>query len=109
MKKTFSFTAKNKIPARQVEAIKHDVKKYLAREQKKKLPEGADFWEFDCRFGFTEEAAEVIKISEIRPSISKAFDEGQEGFYLEILAKPGSKPKKSPVTSNSKPADEQKD
>lgn len=94
MKKTFSFTAKNKIPARQMEAIKFEVKKYIARENRKVIPEGFDFWEFDCRFGFTEDSAEIIKFVNIRSCISMAFDEGKDGFYLEILAKPAINSKK---------------
>ena len=97
MKKTFSFKSENKTPARRVEAIKNEVKKYIARERRKSTPEGVDFWEFDCRFGFTEETAEVIKFVDIRSCISQAFDEGKESFYLEILAKAGHKPKRPKV------------
>lgn len=97
MKKTFSFKSKNKVPARQLDAIKFEVKKYVARERRKPTPKGVDFWEFDCRFGFTEDTAEVIKFVDIRSCISRAFDEGKESFYLEILAKPGYKPKKPKV------------
>jgi hypothetical protein len=95
MKKTFSFKSEKKAPERQMEAIKSEVKKYIGREKRKATPDGVDFWEFDCRFGFTEEAAEEIKFVDIRSCISRAFEEGQESFYLEILAKPGHKPKKS--------------
>jgi len=97
MKKTFSFKSKNKVPARQLDAIKFEVKKYIGRERRKPTPEGVDFWEFDCRFGFTEDTAEVIKFVDIRSCISRAFDEGKEGFYLEILAKPGHKPNRPRV------------
>ncbi len=97
MKKTFSFKVKNKIPARQIESIKGEIKKYIARERRKPTPKGVDFWEFDCRFGLTEESAAVVKLVDVRNYISKAFDEGEESFYLEILSKPGHKPKKLKV------------
>jgi hypothetical protein len=87
MEKTFSFKQEKIDPARQVEAIKHEVKKYIDREKRKTLPEGFDMWRFDCRFGFTEDTAEVIKFMDIRACISRAFDEGKDSFYLEILAK----------------------
>lgn len=87
MKKTFSFKSEKIAPARQMEAIKNEVKKYIDREKRKTLPEGFDLWRFDCRFGFTEDTAEVIKFMDIRPCISRAFDEGKESFYLEILVK----------------------
>jgi hypothetical protein len=108
MKKTFSFTARNKAPARQMEAIKFEVKKYIAREKRKTTPEGVDFWEFDCRFGFTEDEAEVIKFVDIRACISKAFDEGKDSFYLEILAKAGHKPVKKKVEATEENKNEKK-
>ena len=49
MKKTFRLTHEKIQPARLMESIKNEVRKYLKRERAKKLPEGADFWDFDCR------------------------------------------------------------
>ena len=94
MKKTFSFKSEKIAPERQREAINREIKKYIAREMRKTPPSGFDYWEFDCRFGFTEDAAAVIEFLDIRSCISRAFEEGQEGFYLEILAKPGHRPKR---------------
>ena len=101
MKKTFIMShPKIKLP-RLVEAIKYEVKKYIKRERGKKLPEGADFWDFDCRFGADQENSEVIHLSAaINKSISQAEADQLESFYLEILAKPGyrtKKPNDSPV------------
>jgi hypothetical protein len=93
MKKTFKLThEKIKLP-RLVEAIKHEVKKYIKRERRRVLPEGADYWDFDCRFGTDEASSEVIHLSEISKSISWAESEQLESFYLEILAKPCSRKK----------------
>jgi len=59
MKKTFKLThQKLKLP-RLVDAIKHEVKKYIKRERRRVLPEGADYWDFDCRFGTDEASSEV--------------------------------------------------
>ena len=97
MKKTFKLShPKIKVP-RLVEAAKYVVRKYVKRERRRNLPEGVDFWEFDCKFGFTEDTAEPIQFVDIRSCISRAFDEGKESFYLEILAKAGHKPKKPKV------------
>lgn len=94
MKKTFKLIhAKIKYP-RLIEAAKHDVKKYIKREQRKTLPEGVDFWDFDCRFGHTEEEAKTIHISEINKCIDEAEELQLESFYLEILAKKGLRVKK---------------
>jgi hypothetical protein len=88
MKKTFKLThEKIKIP-RLFDAIKHEVKKYIKRERRRALPENADFWDFDCRFGADEASSKVIHVSEINKSISWAESEQLKSFYLEIMAKP---------------------
>jgi hypothetical protein len=94
MKKTFKLThPKIKVP-RLVEAIKHEVKKYIKRERKKNLPENVDFWDFDCRYGIDKTDSKVIHVSDINKHISQAESEQLESFYLEILAKPGHRSKK---------------
>jgi len=94
MKKTFKLShPKIKLP-RLVEAIKHEVKKYIKRERNKQLPPGADFWDFDCKFGPDEASSTVIHVSDINKAISAAEAEQLESFYLEILAKPGVRSKK---------------
>jgi len=94
MKKTFTLSHPKLKVSRVVESIKNDVRKYLRRERKKKLPENANFWNFDCKFGHTEKEAEKIH----EPEIIKCIDEAEylklDSFYLEILAKPGFKEKK---------------
>jgi hypothetical protein len=94
MKKTFIFAHPKIKRPRRVEAIKHEVKKYLKRERNKKLPPTVDFWDFDCRFGDDEANSEVIHVSAINKSIDQADSRQLESFYLEILAKPGHRTKK---------------
>ena len=94
MKKTFKLTHPKIKVARLVESVKHDVSKYLKRERKKKLPEGADFWDFDCKFGPTAEESKVIHVAEIGKFINTAEEQQLESFYLEILAKPAIRTKK---------------
>ncbi len=94
MKKTFKLThPKIKVP-RLAEAVKHEVKKYLKRERNKKLPEGVDFWDFDCKFGHTFEESKKIHLSEISKCIDDAQEQQLDSFYVEILAKPGHRMKK---------------
>ncbi len=89
MKKTYSLIhPKIKVP-RLVDSIKHDVRKYLKRERRKKLPEGVDYWDFDCKFGSTEDDAKVVHVAEVSKSIDSALDQELDSFYVEILAKPG--------------------
>jgi Family of unknown function (DUF6172) len=99
MKKTFKLThPKLKLP-RLVEAIKYEVRKYIARERRKRLPEGVDYWDFDCKYGVDEASSEVIHISTINKHISQAESDGLESFYLEVMVKPGYRMKRSPADS----------
>ena len=87
MKKTFKLTHNKLHPDRLVDAIKHEVKKYIKRERNRKLPDGTDYWDFDCRFGADEGICDVIHMSEINKSIDGAVEDKLESFYLEILAR----------------------
>lgn len=89
MKKTFSLTSPSHQPARVVEQIKSDVRKYVKRERRKPLPEGVDFWDFDCKVGAGESAPEKKHVEEIVPAIDQAAAAGSESVYIEILAKHG--------------------
>ena len=94
MKKTFTLVhPKIKYP-RLVDAVRGDVKKYLKRERRKELPDGFDFWDFDCKFGPTAEEAKVIHVAEIGKCINAVEVEQLESFYLEILAKATRRTKK---------------
>ena len=94
MKKTFKMTHPKIKGPRLVEAIKHEVKKYIKRERRKTLPPNVDYWDFDCRYGEDEASSEVIHLSEINKFISQAESKQLESFYLEILVKPGYRSKK---------------
>ena len=94
MKKVYQIKVENKVPERQVDSIKHDVKKYISRERRKKLPEDMDFWDFDCRIGKAQEEAKEVHHSAINEKISAYLSEGMDSFYLEILAKPVKRQKK---------------
>ncbi|WP_214000760.1 DUF6172 family protein [Arsukibacterium sp.] len=87
MKKTFALTHPKLQPARLVDAIKHEIKKYLARERRKSLPDGTDYWTFDCRFGASEAEAKQIFTSEINKQIDAAAAAQLPEFYIEILAR----------------------
>jgi hypothetical protein len=89
MKKTFKLSHPKLALPRHVDAIKHEVKKYVRRERNKVLPENADYWDFDCRFGADDASSQVIHLSEINKYIDEAESNKVESFYLEILAKPG--------------------
>ena len=89
MKKTFTLTHPKIKYDRLIDGVKHDIKKYVKRERNKQLPEDADFWDFDCKFGNTEAEAEVLHLKEINQKIDEAATASRESFYIEIIVKEG--------------------
>ena len=89
MKKTFPLAVEGKNPARLLEATKHEIRKYVKRERRRDLPEGVDFWDFDCQFGPSQEAATATHLAEITTLIDALVMSGGTQFYVEILAKHG--------------------
>jgi len=89
VKKTFKINIDGKNRDRVLEATKHEIRQYMKRERNKTLPEGVDFWDFDCRFGLTQEAAASVHVANITALIDAAAQEGADAFYLELIAKPG--------------------
>ena len=105
MKKTFRLTHPKIKVARLFESVKYDVRRYIKRERKKELPEGADFWDFDCKFGASAENSEVIHVAELDKFIDGAEEQQLKSFYVEILAKPRhrtKKPKQEPESDGIK-------
>lgn len=89
MKKTFSLAQEGKNPDRLLDATKHEIRKYLKRERNRALPEGVDFWDFDCRFGSSEALSQIAHVAELIALIDALAKEGGPQFYIEILAKHG--------------------
>ena len=94
MKKTFKLAHPTIKVARLVESVRRDVRKYLKRERRRALPEGADFWDFDCKVGSTAEESKVIHVADIGKFIDAAQELQLESFYVEIVAKPGHRTKR---------------
>lgn len=93
MKKVFKLTDDKKKPERLLEAIKHDLKKYMKRERSKKLPEGATFWDFACKFGPSEDKAEAVTVLELNKSLDAAVAAKETQCYVEVMAQAIAKPK----------------
>lgn len=87
MKKTFTLAHPKKKPARVVDAIKSEVKKYIKRERNKKLPQDTNYWAFDCKFGNTEDEARDVHQNAIGKMIDAAVQAGQDSFYVEVIAR----------------------
>ena len=89
MRKIFALTHEGRHPDRVLEAVKHEIGKYLKRERRRELPEGVDFLDFDCRVGATKETAQVVHLSALNAQLDVVAREGAEQAYVEVLAKPG--------------------
>lgn len=94
MKKSFLLTHPKIQLDRLVDSIRAEVNKYLKRERNKKLPEGFDFWDFDCRFGTSPESALPVHVSALSKAVGEAKRTSGDSCYVEILAKPKKRIKK---------------
>jgi hypothetical protein len=88
VKKTFQLRIEGKNPARMLDATKHEIRQYIRRERRKLLPEGMDFWDFDCRFGTRMDDAQDVHVATLTTLIDAVATEGGTQFYLELLARP---------------------
>ena len=91
MRKTYPLQAEGRHPDRVLDAVKHDVRKYLKRERRRPLPEGVDFWDFACRFGLSAEVAETVHLSAVISSIDTAAKEQATQVYVEIITTHGNR------------------
>ena len=89
MKKTFPLNIEGKHRDRLLEATKHEIRKYVKRQRRVPLPEGVDFWDFDCKFGTSADNATVVHFATITGLIDAVAKDGGDAFYLELLAKVG--------------------
>lgn len=94
MKKTFPIIVEKNAPERVIEAIKSELRKYVKRERNKKLPEGFDFWDFDCKVGHKVEEATELHVAEINAALDHALEDKWETIHFEILAKPAVRSRK---------------
>ena len=94
MKKCFPLSHPKIHPDRLIDSIRAEVNKYLKRERNKKLPEGFDFWDFDCRVGTSPESALSIHVSALSKAVGETKGTSGDSCYVEILAKPKKRIKK---------------
>jgi hypothetical protein len=89
MKKTFTLNIEGRNRDRVLDAVKHEVRKYVARERRRPLAPGVDFLDFDCKFGLSQATAAVAHLSTLTSLIDEAAKGGADQFYVEILARAG--------------------
>ena len=99
MKKVFKLTDPKKHEDRVLEAVKHEIRKYVKRERKKDLPEKATmYWDFDCKVGASAEDAKAVVFEELIKARDAVKATGAAEMYVEILAKAVPKPLKEEVS-----------
>ncbi len=89
MKKTYALNIEGKNRDRLLDASKHDIRKYVKRERAKALPEGADFWDFDCKVGASDATAAPVHFAEVMAAVDALVKDGADQFYVAITGKPG--------------------
>lgn len=89
MRKTYPLRPEGKHPDRVLDAVKHDIRKYIKRQRRVPLPAGVDFWDFDCRLGATQHTAEAMHPATLIAQLDALAKSGGETAYVELLVKPG--------------------
>lgn len=89
MKKLFQLQVEGRNRDRLLDASKHEVRKYVARQRRAALPEGVDYWDFACRFGSTEADAADVHFATLIGHMDAAGKAGADAFFVSILGQPG--------------------
>ena len=106
MKQSFQLDLPNRHRDRLLEASKHTVRKYVARQRRAPLPPGSDYWDFACRFGSTEQEATDVHFATLIALMDSAAGRGENTFFVSILGHavvrgPRTKPAATPVSLDS--------
>ena len=89
MKKLFQLNVEGRNSDRLLDASKHEVRKYVARQRRAALPEGVDYWDFACRFGSTEADATEVHFATLISLMDEAGKAGADAFFVSILGTRG--------------------
>ena len=85
MKKTFQLHVEGKNSDRLLDAIKHDIRKYVKRERNKGIPAEFDYITFACKLGNDADSAKDIHVGEIIKAVDVIAKTDQSSFYVEII------------------------
>ncbi len=53
------------------------------------MPDGVDFWDFDCKLGASETDAAPVHFAALITGVDALVKDGAEQFYVEIISKHG--------------------
>ncbi len=108
MKQSFQLDLPGRQRERWLDASKHTVRKYVARQRRAPLPEGSDYWDFACRFGSTEQEATEVHFATLIALMDAAAARGENAFFVSIrghaaVRGPQTKPSAAMPTEDSEP------
>ena len=86
MNKTYKLIDEKRDKERVVDAIKHEVRKYIKREKNKVLPEGVDFWNLECKISKDKDALAFVEFPSLIKMIDTLVEEKAESLNIEILS-----------------------
>jgi hypothetical protein len=84
VKQSFQLDLPARARERWLDASKHIVRKYVARQRRAPLPAGTDYWDFACRFGSTEQSATEVHFATLIPLMDAAAGRGENTFFVSI-------------------------
>ncbi len=84
MRKTFYLNSDRRPRVRLIEAYKYEIKNYIRREKRKKLPKGYIRWHFTYAFGFDKKEPYSVELADLMGYIQRAKTEAEESFFVEI-------------------------
>ena len=103
MKKTFQIAIEGKNRERLLDRVKHDIRKYQKRERGRAVPEGAHYWDFDCRLGVTEDVAAAVQVADLISQVDALAKAGADSCYVEILARAAVRKPRAPTADTVPP------
>jgi hypothetical protein len=89
VKKLFQLAVEGRNRDRLLDASKHEVRKYAARQRRASLPQGVDYWDFACRFGLTEAQATEVHFATLIGLMDEAGKSGADAIFVSILGRAG--------------------
>lgn len=92
MKKLFPLHHPRKADGRVLDAIKHEVRKYVQRELNKAHPDGAPRRTFSCRVGASEANTQETTLKGISAAIDRVAQEGADVVFIAIKSTPAEEP-----------------
>ena len=72
--------------------------------RRRPVPEGAHYWDFDCKLGATEEVATAVPLGDLIGAVDALAKDGADSFYVEILERAAVRKPRPPVAEPVPPA-----